>query len=337
MAHELDVAHHVSRDLSEWAGTSMRRVAVIENPSSGSVSARRTRVVREAIDALRAAGREVEHLVIDGPGSGARLAQQAIERGCDSVFVCGGDGTVHQVLQPVVGSGVALGVLPLGTANALAANLGLARSPEKAIGALLKATPVEVPVGRISYRAPDGTSAMRYFTVAAGVGPDALLMARMDPVLKRRLGYVLYVIEAFRLWAGYPFPMFEVILEGGSGTSSPVHASQILAVRIRSFGGVLGRLVPGASLHSRELSVIAFKTRSRFRYLRFLLATMAGRHAFSRDVELITTASLECRPHPGEHPGIFVEADGEVLGHLPVRIEMARETLRLLIPEGAKP
>jgi diacylglycerol kinase (ATP) len=312
----------------------MRCVAVIENPASGSASARRVRLVREAIAALRGAGKQVDHLVIDGPGSGARLAQQAIESGCDTVLVCGGDGTVHQVLQPVVGSGVALGVLPLGTANALAANLGLARSPEKAICALLEAATVEVPVGRISYRAPDGTPATRYFTVAAGVGPDALLMARMDPVLKRRFGYALYLVEAFRLWAGYPFPLFEVILDG---SSSAVHASQILAVRIRSFGGVLGRLVPGASLRSPKLSVIAFKTRSRFRYLGFLLAAMTGRHAFSHDVELITTASLECRPRSGEHPRIFVEADGEVLGHLPVRIEMARETLHLLIPQGAQP
>ena len=85
-------------------GMGMHRVAVIENPASGSVSARRVRVVREAIAALRTGGREVEHLVIDGPGSGARLAQRAIESGCDTVLVCGGDGTVHQVLQPMVGS-----------------------------------------------------------------------------------------------------------------------------------------------------------------------------------------------------------------------------------------
>lgn len=314
----------------------MQRVAVIENPSSGSVSARRVRVVREALAALRAAGREVEHLVIDGPGSGARLARSAVESGCASVLVCGGDGTVHEVLQALVGTKVALGVLPLGTANALAANLGLARSPEKAIGALLEAEAVEVPVGRISYRAPDGSQVRRYFTVAAGVGPDALLMARMDPVLKRRLGYLMYVLEAFRLWARYPFPLFEVVVSDGAGGSRSVHASQILAVRIRSFGGALGRLVPGASLHSRELSVIAFKTRSRFRYLRFLLAAVAGRQTFSRDVELIATSRLECRAGTGEASPIFVEADGEVLGQVPASMEMTGETVRLLVPRGVE-
>jgi diacylglycerol kinase (ATP) len=319
------------------AETFMRRVALIENPASGSTSPRRKAVLRIAADALHGAGVEVDHLIIDGPGSGAMLARDAIARGCDTVLVCGGDGTVHQVLQPVVGTSVALGVLPLGTANALAANLGLAGSPEKAIGALLQASPVQVPVGRISYQALDGSRQTRYFTVAAGIGPDALLMARMDPVLKRRLGYILYVIEAFRIWASHPFPLFEAKMGDGSGGESTVYASQILAVRIRSFGGVLGRLAPGATLHSRELSLVAFKTRSRFRYLKFLLAVTAARQTFSRDVELITARSVECVAGPDAKSPIYVEADGEVLGHLPVRIEMAEETLTLLMPPNAQP
>jgi diacylglycerol kinase (ATP) len=116
-----------------------------------------------------------------------------------------------------------------------------------------------------------------------------------------------------------------------------VYASQILAVRIRSFGGVLGRLAPGATLHSRELSLVAFKTRSRFRYLKFLLAVTAARQTFSRDVELITARSVECVAGPDAKSPIYVEADGEVLGHLPVRIEMAEETLTLLMPPNAQP
>lgn len=319
------------------AGNGMHRVALIENPASGAISGRRKAVVQLALAALRQAGVEVDHLTIDGPGSGARLARDAMDRGCDTVLVCGGDGTVHQVLQPLVGTPVALGVLPLGTANALAANLGLARSPETAIRALLNAVPVQVPMGRIAYRALDGSQQSRYFTVAAGVGPDALLMARMDPVLKRRLGYVLYVIEAFRIWASHPFPLFEARVSGGSCDPCKVRASQILAVRIRSFGGVLGQLAPGATLHSRELSLLAFKTRSRFRYLRFLLAVTAGRQTFSEDVELITARSVECAPGPDAKMPIFVEADGEVLGHAPARIEMADETLTLLVPRNAEP
>jgi diacylglycerol kinase (ATP) len=315
----------------------MRQVALIENPTSGSIAVRREVIVRKAVKALRDAGIDVEHLIIDGPGSGAMLAREAVECGCETILVCGGDGTVHEILQVLVGTPVAMGVLPLGTANALAANLGLASSPEKAIHALLQASPVQVPVGRISYRALDGSQQDRYFTVAAGVGPDALLMARMDPVLKRRLGYVLYMIEAFRIWASHPFPLFEARVKNGNGEASKVRASQILAVRIRSFGGALGRLAPGATLHSRELSLIAFKTRSRLRYMRFLLAVWAGRQTFSRDVELITARSIECVPGPDAKSPVYVEADGEVLGILPVRMEMAEETLTLLVPPDAQP
>jgi diacylglycerol kinase (ATP) len=315
----------------------MQRVAVVENPASGQTSPRRKAIVRSTLDALQQAGIETEHLIIDGPGSGSALTREAIARGCDTVFVCGGDGTVHEVLQALVGTDVALGVVPMGTANALASNLGLSRSPEKAIRALLRADAVRVPVGRISFTDSDGSPQWRYFTVAAGIGADALLMARMDPTLKRRLGYLLYIVEAFRIWITHSFPLFNATFTNGHGKPRVLEASQILAVRVRSFGGVLGRLVPGATLHGNNLCLMAFKTRSRVRYLRFLLAVVAGRHSFSKEIELIAADTVECLPRNGSRSHVYVEADGELLGHLPVRIEIAAETLTLLIPPNAQP
>jgi YegS/Rv2252/BmrU family lipid kinase len=317
---------------------SMRRVALVDNPASGPLSSRRDATVSAALAALESAGIEVEHLTIDGPGSGAALTREAISRGCDSIIVCGGDGTVHEVIQNLVGTNVALGVIPFGTANALAADLGLTKSPEKAIRALLAAKAVQVPVGRIFFRDGDGVEQSRYFTVAAGVGADALLMARMDPTLKRRLGYVLYMVEAFRIWATHPFPLFKAKFgTNGNGKPHEIDASQILAVRVRSFGGALGTLAPGATLHSENLCLLAFKTRSRIRYLRFLLAVLGKRHTFSGDVELLQADTVECAPRNGSRTRVYVEADGEVLGQLPVRIEVASKTLTLLIPPNARP
>jgi diacylglycerol kinase (ATP) len=313
----------------------MRRVALVDNPSSGSRSSRREATVRAALQALESAGIEVERLTIDGPGSGSALAREAIAKGCDAVIVCGGDGTVHEVLQAMVGSGVALGVVPLGTANALASNLGLSKSPAKAIQRLLSARPVEVPVGRIHFQNGDGRQHSRYFTVAAGVGPDALLMASMDPALKRKWGYLLYVVEAFRIWMRHPFPLFQARFTQ-NGSSRVADASQLLAVRVRSFGGLLGNLAPGATLHSESLSFVAFKTRSRFHYLRFLLAVIGQRQTFSRTVELVQADAVECVPENGSSR-VYVEADGEVLGHLPARLEIARQRLTLLIPPDAQP
>jgi diacylglycerol kinase family enzyme len=318
--------------------TGLHRVALLDNPASGQTTPRRDVIVEKTLAALRAADIAAEHLVIDGPGSGAALTRQAIADGCDAVLVCGGDGTVHEVMQCLVGTDVALGVIPLGTANALAANLGLSKSPAKAIQALLTAIPTQVPVGRITYRDDEGVDRWRYFTVAAGVGADALLMSRMDPGLKRRMGYALYVLEAVRLWVSHPFPLFQARFTARSGGAPrTIEISQLLAVRVRSFGGALGELVPSASLHNHRLRLLAFKTRSRFRYLLFLLAVLTGRHTFNREVELLKADSVDCMPRDGSLVPVYVEADGEVLGQLPVRLEIAAETLTLLIPRDAKP
>ena len=312
-----------------------RRVAVIENPGSGQTSPRRKAALARALAGFDNLGVSSLRLVIDGPGSGRELARQAIAGGCDAVLVCGGDGTVHEVLQALVGTPVALGVLPMGTANALASDLGLGRSPQSAMDKLLVAKRIQAPVGRVIGRDAQGNENTRYFTVAAGVGADALLMARMDPALKRRLGYALYMLEAFRIWISHRFPLFQVKVDCEDGTHRVFQASQLLTVRVRTFGGAVGKLAPGASLRSRSLSVIAFKTRSRLKYSRFLLAVLAGRQSFGDQVELFTARSLECTSLNERE--IYAEADGEVLGHLPVRIEITDETVTLLAPPNAEP
>ena len=107
----------------------MRRVALIYNPASGQHSRGRRAAIDKALAVLREAGVEAEALETLAPGSAGVLAEEAARRGCDTVIACGGDGTVHEVLQSLAGTQVALGVVPLGTANALAANLGLQTSP----------------------------------------------------------------------------------------------------------------------------------------------------------------------------------------------------------------
>jgi len=316
----------------------MRRVALIYNPASGQHSRRRSASVRNILAVLRKAGIEADALETHAPGSGKSLALAAVRQGYDAVLACGGDGTVHEVLQSLVGTDVALGVVPLGTANALAQNLGLGRDPLKAVNALVTARPVEVPVGRIYFQEKNGAQGWRYFTVAAGIGADALLMSSMDPELKRRYGYALYILEAFKIWATNPFPLFDASFSiNGNGTPRVEQVSQLLAVRIRSFGGALGELAPGATLRKKDLSLVAFKTRNRIDYLRFLLATIIGRQTFSRTIELLDADSVECRVLNGSKSSVFVEADGEVLGSLPARMEVAREKLMLLMPPGAQP
>ena len=202
----------------------------------------------------------------------------------------------------------------------------------KAVKMLLNATPVRISVGHLFYRSVEGGERSRYFIVAAGVGADAFFFSRLDSRLKQRFGYVVYLVEALRLWATYKFPMFTAsFTESGRETPREVEASQLLAVRISDFGGLVGNLAPGASISNGKLRVIAFKTFSRVRYLRFLTAVLFGRHSYAHTIELVKCISVECRNREGSAEQLFVEADGELLGTLPVRIEVEPQALNLLI------
>ena len=316
----------------------MHRAALIYNPASGQQSAKRAAIIASALSILRDAGVEAHSMETNAPGSAGTLAVEAVRQGCDTILACGGDGTAHEILQHLVGTPTALGVVPLGTANALAANLQLGSSPLKAIQKLILAAPVEIPVGRITYMDKEGAQQSRYFTVAAGVGADALCISMLDAGLKRRFGYALYMVAMFRVWVTHSFPLFEIDYVPSDSTPPRTDAaSEVLAIRIRDFGGLLHHLAPGASLLKPTLRLLAFKTRSRFHYLRFVLASLLQRQTFSRHVELLDVHSIQCRSRSGSSDNVFVEADGELLGGLPVTIEMASEKLTLLIPRGVRP
>ena len=316
----------------------MHRVTLIYNPASGQHSANTHAAIDKALTVLRHAGVTAEARETLAPGSAGTLAEEAMRRGCDTILACGGDGTVHEILQSLVGTDVALGVVPLGTANALAANLGLHSSPSKTVRKLLSATPERVSVGQISYRDAAGAEQSRYFTVAAGVGVDALFLSRLDPSLKRRFGYLLYLVEGFRVWATHSFPLFEAsFVERSSARPRVEEISQLLAVRIRDFGGVLHNFAPGATLHRNDLCLMAFRTSSRLSYFRFMLAVLFGRQTFSREIELLDAVSVECRPLKGSGARVYAEADGELLGDLPIRIEIVPQAVTLLIPPSARP
>jgi len=314
----------------------MRRVVLIYNPFSGQYSNHRGRHIDDALAVLRGAGIEAEAVATTAPGSASALVQDSISKGCDTVLACGGDGTVHEVLQALAGGPIALGVVPLGTANALAADLGLPSSPIKAVQALLSARPLRVPVGRIFFRDGDGVERSRFFTVAAGIGADAHLMSRLDAKLKRRFGYALYAVEGLRILLSHSFPLFRTTFtEVLGGKPREEEVSQLLAVRIRDFGGILHHLAPGATLRNDSLRLVAFKTQNRFHYMRFLAAVVFKRQTFSSRIELLDAISVECSNQVGSQNRVFAEADGELLGELPVRMEIVPDALTLLIPPSA--
>jgi diacylglycerol kinase family enzyme len=213
----------------------------------------------------------------------------------------------------------------------------LARDPEKAARQLLAAEIKRIALGQIEYQRGADKRECRYFTVAAGVGVDAALFYKLNAQFKQRWGMAAYVGESLRQWATQKFHPFRVEwLDTARGEQRSEVVTQLLAVRIADFGGVLKRLAPGADLLRDDLRLVLFKTASRARYLRFSIGRLLGQGWGDPQIEMIDAKDITCLQHFAEGEGrlavIYSEADGELLGRLPVHISIVPSALNLLLP-----
>ncbi len=307
----------------------MLRAILIFNPVSGQRPGRRVAQVEAAGAVLRAAGVEATLAATPAAGCAGQIAAEAIASGTDTVFACGGDGTVHEVLQGMVGREAALGVIPLGTANSLAWDLRVPRNPAAAAKAALSAQPREVNVGQVTYQTPTGP-ATRWFVMNVGTGMDALLFYRLNALAKRRFGMSAYYAEAFRQWLRARYEYFDCEFVTTAGEVRHERVTQAMAVRIADFGGIVGKLAPGADLSRADLRLLLFKTASRTAYLRYTILTALNRPRNMAGIELVDAVRVRCRLPVGSPACIYTEADGEILGKTPVEVAMTDQKIRLL-------
>jgi len=316
----------------------MRKVVLLYNPLSGRRHDRRLAEVQSAVATLKSAGMDVTAAPTAKAGDASAQVKEAIAEGCDTVLACGGDGTVHDVLQGMVGTDAALGIIPLGTANSLAHDLGLPLSPVEAADAAIRAKPRRIAVGRVAYQDLQQRPASCYFTVTVGIGVDAQVFYELNAASKKTLGIAAYYAKAMQLWLTHKMEPFGVEIAEAGGLPRRAEVSQLLAVRIQDFGGALRELAPGASLDRDELRLVLFRTHSRIAYLRYVLRGLLGTNWQVPGIELVDTLEATCHALEQGHETksrILVEADGELLGTLPVKISMVPDALTLLMSEGA--
>jgi len=312
----------------------MQRAVLLYNPTAGSQHSRRRYQVEAAVAALRAAGVAAEVVEIDSSEAAGEQARAAAGKGCDAVIACGGDGTLHAVLQGMVGTpgAAALGVLPMGTGNVLAKNLGLPLNCSKAAEALLTAKPKPVAVGQIDSTGEQGERLSRYFLLNAGAGLDGLGIYGASHAMKSRMGQAAYYMHGLGLVARYSFPLFTAEFEDTSGKRRREQVSEAGAFRVRTLGGLIGSITPGADLLRDDLQLILFKTRRRLRFVQYSIKAALNWRSETESVELAHARELRCTPLEGAGERIHVQSDGEWLGYLPARISMAAEPVQLLFP-----
>jgi YegS/Rv2252/BmrU family lipid kinase len=318
----------------------MRKAALLYNPDSGGSRTRREAELVSVLALLRGANVEAQLVPTDSRAHAVEKARQAVLAGCDTVFACGGDGTIHNVIQVLANTGAALAILPMGTANALAHDLGLPMNVAEAARAALQAAPRRVALGRIEYLDFEGQLGTRFFIVAAGAGVDAHLFYKLHAGTKRRMGMAAYYAKAWHLWLTHPMTRFQVeFAEAVSGERRRADVTELMAVRIRNFGGVLQELAPGASLDRNDLRLVLCRTASRLAYLLYITRGLLRREWKVPGIDLAHSARVSCMyvpvaefSHGAGPPKVYVEADGELVGTLPAEITIAPDALTLLAP-----
>ena len=315
----------------------MRKAALLYNPDSGG-SKQRQRELESALAVLRNGAVEADLVPAESPHHGVEETRRAIASGCDTIFACGGDGTIHNIAQVLANTPTALAILPIGTANALAHDLNLPMKIAAAAKASLHATPRRIALGRISYTDMQGKSGMRHFVIAAGVGVDAHLFYKLHTGVKQRMGMAAYYAKAWHLWFSYPMTRFVAeYFETGSDAPQRAEVTELMAIRIRNFGGVLQELAPGASLDRDDARLVFCRTASRAAYLAYVARGLLRLPWTIPGIDLAHSTKVSCQYQPsssGAQPQqrIYVEADGELLGTLPAEITVVPNALTLLAP-----
>src|ERR1051326_6576721 len=221
----------------------VRKAFLIYNPASGRRRAKRTQDIARVVEVLRAAGVETENCSTTHAGSAIQQVEEAAARDFDTVIACGGDGTANEVLNGIMlaSANVALGLVPLGSGNLLASDLGLPSDPVEAAKKLLTYQPREFRPGLVRSQSANGPE-KRYFLVAAGVGADAELMYRTEVEAKARWGRNAYFLEMARMAFKRRYPMFHCEWEDEQGNRQQGAAMLAMCVRAGKFPGLL-RLV----------------------------------------------------------------------------------------------
>lgn len=312
----------------------MRRAALLYNPASGQQQHRRLARVQAAARTLEAAGIAATLIPTESAGSAGRQAGEAVAAGHDAIFACGGDGTVNDVLQGMVAHApdVPLGVVPLGTGNVLAFDLGIPRAPAAAIRRQLTFAPRRIAAGEIEYEARGGGRASRYFTLMASVGPEAMLLYRTHPALKKRFG----ILEYFRQVAIFlaSRPAYAEFLVSIPGRTDKIRCSQLSAVRVTHIGNRIRYFTMDSGLQRDDFHALWISTPSLIRQMVYFLSLWGEFKWKVQGIDGQLCTGLRCEALSGQtYPhSLYAQADGEVLGGLSVTMRIVPQAFTLLMP-----
>ncbi|MDP4797203.1 MAG: diacylglycerol kinase family lipid kinase [Rhodospirillales bacterium] len=287
-----------------------RRVLVIHNPTAGW---RRRRRFERILSALIAEGVDVDVRPTTKRGDAEAFARSADNTQHDVIAVAGGDGTINEVVNGLGDKKLPLAVIPLGTANVLAHEIGLGGSPREIAETIAHGHPRPISVGIVNGRR---------FVMMAGFGFDAHVVAEVRPAIKKLFGKLAYVLSTLRTLVCFKFPKYRVIVDGVTYDV----ASAVIA-NGHYYGGTFV-CAREARLEDPTLHVVLFMKPGALRTLRYAIWLALGRLDRLPDVKIVPATDIIVERVDNEP----VQGDGDILANLPARITLAPAGLALLMP-----
>jgi diacylglycerol kinase (ATP) len=291
---------------------------LVYNPRAGKFNRERGQLLQRTIEALQARGHKLTPIPTTGPRDATAIARDCVAKGAELVIAAGGDGTINEVANGLVGTDVPLAILPGGTANVLAVEMEIGTKIVAAAERMHEWIAERVSVGRITNAVEE-----RHFLMMAGAGLDAMIVYNIDAAIKARFGKGAYWLAGFSQ-LGKTFPEFNVRTNGHQSM-----CSFALASRVKNYGGDLW-IARGASLFSDQFELVLFEGPHSLPYMKYLFGVLTGRLASIKGVSVIRTDSIELEC-PTDR-GIYVQIDGEYAGRLPATLSIVPRSLTLLVP-----
>ena len=293
------------------------RMIVVLNHMAGSANADD---VRQAL--ARQLGEQIQTDFYETTGDEAEdivaIVRAELVNNPSVVVAAGGDGTISQVAEALIGTDTCLGIIPVGTANVFARELGIPLDLEAAC-ALLNGQPHTTSVDAMKV-------GEQYFVLQIGIGIDSLMIRDTDRQAKRRFGRAAYMWTAFRRLIGYQSMRFTIVADG---KRMRPRASQVLIAN----GGVLGappfRWGPNIRPDDGQIDLCIVSARTALDYVGLIWHTLVGQQRRDRNVRYLTAersiAISADQPLP-------IQADGEIIGDTPIQIEVVPDALKVIVP-----
>ena len=301
---------------------------LIYNPTSGRKRHSRFEEIEQAARILKDMGVIAELAATTGPGTASKIARQAVEQRRGMVIACGGDGTINEIINGLARSDVPMALLPAGTANILAKELGIPWDIPHASrlipGGVIRRIALGMAMPLNGNHSGAISSAGRYFLSVAGAGPDGAIVNGVNGDLKKSAGVFAYWVEGFRQLVSYGFPKMRIQSAGQSR-----QATIIVAGRTKHYGGPF-KITTEASLFEDSFEFLTNSRSSRLGFLACLPAIWMGTLRKMDGIETWKSTEVICESASGEP--VYAQVDGEPVGLLPMSFRIVPDALSIVTP-----